>query len=171
MQQVERIWLAGEHSAPMASVAQVEAVEGKGLRGDRYFRGTGFYSGFDECQVTFVAGEAIDHVRETFDIDLSDGRHRRNIVLRGVDVPALVDTRFRVGDAVFEGTRPRPPCAHVEDLAEEEGVARALGEERGGVCADVVKSGDVAVGNDVEVLADVGEQSDELAAAIRERHE
>lgn len=151
---VEALFTAPEDSAPMVSHDRIECVEG-GIEGDRYLLGTGFYSPFDVCEVTFVAAEAIDEIRESFGIDLADGRHRRNVVLRGVGTDGLHDllgSTFRVGGATFRGTRPRPPCAHVEQVAGEEGVARALKERRGGVCADVIEPGTVAVGDELDVL-------------------
>jgi MOSC domain-containing protein YiiM len=129
----------------------VDAVEG-GLRGDRYLLGTGHYSPYDVCQATFVAGEAIDEIRERDGVDLSDGRHRRNVVTRGVDLRSLLKTTFRVGEATFRGTRPRPPCAHVERVAGEAGVARALKEGRGGICADVLDPGRIGVGDEITVV-------------------
>ena len=50
------------------------------------------------------------------------------------------------------GTRPRPPCAHVEDVAGEEGVASALGEGRGGICARVVSPGTIADDDEIEIV-------------------
>jgi MOSC domain-containing protein YiiM len=154
----------------MVARESVRCLAGRGVEGDRYCTGRGYYAPFDVCQVTFVASEALEAIREKHGIDLTDGRHRRNVELRGVDVHDLVGQRFRVGEATFEGTRPRPPCAHVEAVADEAGVARALGEGRGGVCADVLDGGTLAVGDEVEVLGPVFD-GEGLAAAIRERHE
>ncbi|MDS0298810.1 MOSC domain-containing protein [Halogeometricum sp. S1BR25-6] len=151
---VEQLWTSPEDGAPMEPHESVEAVEG-GLRGDRYLRGTGHYSPYDVCEVTFVAWEALEEIREETDIDLTDGRHRRNIVVRGVggdELHDLLKTTFRVGDATFRGTRPRPPCAHVERVAGEEGVARALKRKRGGICANVVEGGEVRVGDGLELI-------------------
>jgi MOSC domain-containing protein YiiM len=167
MPTVHRVWTAPEGSAQMEARDSVRAIADAGLRGDRYCHDRGYYSPFDVCQATFVDSGAIEHVREAYDIDLSDGRHRRNIVV-DFDVVELLDTRFSVGGAVFEGTRRRPPCSHVEELAGEEGVARALGEERGGICADVVEGGEIAVGDELAVLEEL-DDPDSLAAAIRER--
>ncbi|WP_225334508.1 MOSC domain-containing protein [Halomicrobium urmianum] len=169
MHTVQQIWTAPAAGEPMEARGSVEAVRDGGLRGDRYFRGTGYYSPFDVCQVTLVDSGAIEYVREEFDVDLTDGRHRRNLVV-DADVVDLLDTKFRVGEAVFEGTRRRPPCAHVEEVAGEEGVARALKEERGGICADVVESGEVRVGDELDVLEQL-DDPDALADAIRERRE
>ncbi|MDS0292813.1 MOSC domain-containing protein [Halogeometricum luteum] len=151
---VEQLWTSPEDGAPMESHESVEAVEG-GLRGDRYLLGTGYYSPYDVCEVTFVAWEALEEILDETGIDLTDGRHRRNIVVRGVggeELHDLLKTTFRVGDATFRGTRPRPPCAHVERVAGEEGVARALKQKRGGICANVVEAGTVSVGDELELI-------------------
>ena len=169
MGQVEAIFVAEADGAPMVARDGVEAVAG-GLAGDRYLTGRGYYTPFDVCEVTFVEREAIDEIRELYDIDLSDGRHRRNLVTEGVDVHEdLLESRFRIGDAVFEGTRRRPPCAHVEDVAEEEGVMRALKDGRGGICAEVMAEGDLEVGDEVEVLESTAFDGVGLASAIRDR--
>ncbi|WP_122089647.1 MOSC domain-containing protein [Halalkalicoccus subterraneus] len=151
MARVDQLFIAREDSAPMESRDWIEAVEG-GLAGDRYCTGKGYYSPFDVCEVTLIAGEAIDEIVDEFDIDLSDGRHRRNVVTRGVEVHDLLGTTFSVGEATLRGTRPRPPCAHVEQVAGEEGVARALKNKRGGVCAEVVDPGRIGVDDEIEVL-------------------
>ena len=148
---VEQLFIAREDSAPMESLESVEALEG-GLENDRYLTGEGYYSPFDVCEVTLIEAEAIEEIAKEFDIDLSDGRHRRNVVTRGVAVHDLLGATFSIGDAVLRGTRPRPPCAHVERVAGEKGVARALKNKRGGICASVVEPGTIAVDDAIEVL-------------------
>ena len=71
-----------------------------------------------------------------------------------------------VGDATLNGTRPRPPCAHVEELAEQEGVARALGDGRGGICADVLDPGEITVGAEVVDLGST-DRTDEIIGRLR----
>lgn len=166
---VERVWITPADSEPMQSVSSVRAVPG-GLEGDRYLTGDGYYMPFDVCEVTFISGADIDAIRETAGIDLSDGRHRRNVVLRGVALDDLLEARFRVGGATFEGTRRRPPCKHVEEVAGEAGVMQAL-RGKGGICADVVEAGTVSVGDEVEVIEDRSFDGEGLAAAMRSRHE
>ncbi|WP_253737932.1 MOSC domain-containing protein [Halohasta salina] len=150
---VDQLFIAPEGGEPMERRESVEAVEG-GLVGDRYRRGTGYYSPYDVCEITLLEADAIETIRDTVGIDLGDGRHRRNIVTRGRALHDLLETTFRVGSAQLRGTRPRPPCAHVEAVAGEEGVASALGEGRGGICARVVSPGTIAVGDSIEILED-----------------
>lgn len=167
---VEAIWVIDEGSAPMVQRDQIDAVEG-GLAGDRYQRGTGYYSGFDGCEVTLIAGEALDTIRSRFGIDTSDGRHRRNIVTRDVSLASLLEHRFRIGDAVFEGTRPRPPCFHLADVGEDADLPEALGDDRGGICADVIEPGAIAAGDDITILDSTGIDPDAIAASIRDRYQ
>lgn len=163
------IWYAEEGSAPMQLTETIRAVDG-GLAGDRYQTGEGYYTPFDVCEVTFLEREAIAEIHESYDIDLSDGRHRRNLVTEGVDVHEdLLRSRFRVGEAIFEGTRTRPPCAHVEQVADEKGVARSLKQGRGGVCGKVVSPGELREGDEIAVLASTAFDGEGLVGAIRDR--
>jgi len=165
MPRVTDIFVADAGSEPMRPADRVEAVEG-GLRGDRYCEGRGHYTPFDVCEVTLIASEDIAHIDDEFGLSLAAGQHRRNLVTEGVDLYDLLDHRFRVGDATLEGTRPRPPCSHVEQLATQAGVARALGEERGGICADVIEPGEIGVGDEVVDLGST-DRTDEIVARLR----
>lgn len=167
--QVDSVWISPEAAAPMEAVSSVRAVPG-GLEGDRYLTGEGYYAPLDVCEVTFVASERLEAIHETVGIDLSDGQHRRNVVVRDVDLDDLLESRFRVGGAEFEGTRRRPPCKHVEEVAGRVGVMEAL-RGHGGVCADVVASGVLAVGDDVAVLDDFSFDGAGLAEAMRARRD
>lgn len=164
---LESIFVAEAAGEPMEPRDAIDAVHG-GLDGDRYCTGRGYYSPFDVCEVTLVQAEAIEDIREATGIDLTDGRHRRNLVVRGGDVHDLLDCRFELGGATLEGTRPRPPCRHVEDVAGEEGVMRALKEGRGGICARVAEPGRIEVGDRVEVVEELG-NFESLVANVRER--
>ena len=162
---VEQLFITPDGGEPMSQQESVDLVEG-GIVGDRYLRGTGHYAPYDVCEVTLIEREAIDRIDREFGINLRDGRHRRNIVTRGVDLHELLETSFRIGDAELRGTRPRPPCAHLEDVAGEAGVANALGEGRGGICARVISAGRVAVDDLIEIT-EADPRS--MGAAIAER--
>jgi MOSC domain-containing protein YiiM len=137
---VEGIYVAREGSAAMERADEVRIVEGRGIEGDRYFEGTGFWTPYgDVCEVTLIEGEDLDHIEDELGISVKSGEHRRNIVTRGIDLSELRRKRFRIGETVLEYDRPRPPCRHVQDLTEP-GMTRAL-RGRGGICARVVEGG------------------------------
>ena len=68
----------------------------------------------------------------------------------GIDLNALVGWRFRIGAVECVGQRWCEPCAHLERLTRP-GVLREL-VHRGGLRADVVTPGEIAVGDEVSAL-------------------
>ncbi|MEA2507516.1 MAG: hypothetical protein QOH48_2134 [Actinomycetota bacterium] len=149
---VEQIYIVGQGGQPMQSVAQVEALSGKGLEGDRYLLRSGYWTDEDECQVTLIEGEALDEVAASSTVRVAEGQHRRNIVTRGIDLSDLAGRTFAVGDAVLEYDRPRPPCRYIQSVSEP-GMTKALGGDRGGICARVLTSGTIRVHDEIEVFA------------------
>ena len=147
---VDEIFVTSRGSAQMERVEGVRTIEGCGIEGDRYCEGTGFWTRFgDVCQVTLIAGEDLDHIEGELGIRVKNGEHRRNIVTRGIRLDEMRWKRFRIGEAILEYDRPRPPCRHVQDLSEP-GMTRAL-KGRGGICARVVRGGRVRAGDAIEV--------------------
>lgn len=116
------------HVAPAASYEMEELTEanlvpGRGIEGDRYYRGTGTYSPKpDVREVTLIEQEALDALARN-DPPLQGGpivlrpeEHRRNLTVRGVPLNHLVGRRFRVGDVVLRGGRLNFPCKYLEEL-------------------------------------------------------
>lgn len=151
---VEQVFVAPEPEAEMRAVSPVEAVAGSGLRGDRYFDGTGTFvdsatgddrgSGYD---LTLIEREAVDAIAREAGIDLAPGEHRRNVETRDVALNHLVGERFRIGDVVCRGDRLCEPCDHLQSLTAE-GVLSAL-VHRGGLRADVVSGGTIRAGDPI----------------------
>jgi len=150
MGRVVRLYTAPEASDPMEPQESIEVLNG-GIAGDRYLRGTGYYLPYDVCEITLIGSEALAAVCTETGIDLRDGRHRRNIVTRDHELTTLLETTFRIGTAKLRGTRPRPPCSHLEDVAGEDGLMDALGERRGGICARVITPGSITVDDGIEI--------------------
>lgn len=148
---VEAIFIAPAGGRPMVRLDEVHAEPG-GLAGDRYATRRGYWTGVDECEVTFIEGEVLDEVPERYGVAVAEGQHRRNIVTRGVDLTSLAGSTFRVGGAMLAYDRPRPPCRYVESITEP-GMTRALGARRGGICARVVEAGLIRVGDAIEVVS------------------
>lgn len=165
--ETEAIYIAEDAGEPMQSVPSIEAVEG-GLAEDRYCTGKGHYAPFDVCQVTFVQATALEEIEKRSHLEVMDGQHRRNIVVRGGDVHDLLGTEFTLGDARFEGTRPRPPCRYLEQVTGQDGLMRALADGAGGICARVAEPGEISVGDSVANVEDLN-NFETLVSNIRER--
>lgn len=144
---VEAIHIARESGEPVEPVDSVEAVAETGLRGDRYFDEEGTFSDGTPRGITLIEAEAIEAAASDYGVDVSDGRHRRNVTTRGVALNHLVGEEFRVGEAVCRGVELCEPCSYLEGLTDD-GVERSL-VHRGGLRATIVESGDLSVGDDV----------------------
>ena len=140
---VESIHIASTGKERPRSVERARAVAGRGLEGDRYFEGTGSFSHWSgERDLTLIEAEAVEA------IDLDPGDARRNVVVRGLDLNALVGERFRVGEVECEGMELAPPCNHLKKLTRPD-VLRGLAG-RGGLRAAIRTGGEIAVGDRVE---------------------
>ena len=147
---VEKIYIASQGGVGMQRVDQVEAVANCGLKGDRYFKRTGYWTGVDECQVTLIASEDLEEIEQTAGVRVTGGEHRRNLITRGIELEKLRGKRFQVGQAVLEYDRPRPPCSYIQSITER-GMTKAL-VGRGGICSRVVQSGLIQAQDPVLVL-------------------
>jgi MOSC domain-containing protein YiiM len=146
---VEEIYVAREGSAAMERVEAVRTIEGRGIEGDRYCEGTGFWTPYgDVCEVTLISSEDLDRIESELGIRVKNGEHRRNIITRGIRLEGLRGRKFRIGETVLEYDRPRPPCRHVQDLTEP-GMTRAL-KGRGGICARVIEGGMIRTQDAIE---------------------
>ena len=136
---VEALVVAPAAEAPVTVVEEAVAIVGQGLHGDRYADGTGtFGSGRPGSALTLVDAAVLDG----FDGDLD---HRRNVVVRGTDLNALVGREFTLGETRCRGRRLCEPCAHLDGL-NGGGVLRRL-VHRGGLRADVIRGGAIRVGD------------------------
>jgi MOSC domain-containing protein YiiM len=141
------IWLAEAAGGPMRRADAAEALPGRGLAGDRYAAGTGFWKATDGCQVTLIAEEDLLRAERRRGVPLASGEHRRNLVVRGLRPEALEGRRLRIGEALFGWHRRRPPCAYLDSITRP-GTAKALGH-RSGVCLRVLEGGWLRVGDRV----------------------
>ena len=153
---VVSIHVASEESGQMKCITEVRAVPGRGLEGDRYFTGTGFYSkksSFGGREVTLIEIESVEALfrgvlnaeGERLGISLTAADTRRNIATSGVPLNHLVDREFHVGAVLMRGMRLCEPCKHLEDLTQH-GVVSGL-IHRGGLRAQILTEGLIRVGD------------------------
>jgi MOSC domain-containing protein YiiM len=151
---VEAIFVASSTRAPAERTDSAEAVAGHGLRGDRYFRGAGdgeFYAPDKDGQdLTLIEAEALAALAAEKGIELAPADARRNVLTSGIGLNDLVGRRFRVGPVECLGRRLAEPCAHLAKQTDA-GVLSGL-VHRGGLRADVLVDGTIAVGDAVEPL-------------------
>lgn len=148
---VERIFIAPAGGRPMEERDEVRALAGKGLEGDRYATGRGYWCPHDVCQVTLTAAEHLEAIERETDVRVLDGQHRRNLVVRGLDPMDLAAKRVRIGAAILVYDRTRPPCGYIAGLTEKH-MTRALYRYDRSICLTVEQGGMIRRGDTVEGL-------------------
>jgi MOSC domain-containing protein YiiM len=148
---VVSIHVAREAGGPMIEIDPALAVAGRGLEGDRYHDGSGFYSDHPGPirEVSLIEEETIEALRRDHNLALAPGITRRNILTRGVPLNHLVGREFRVGGATLRGVELCEPCKH---LVEVTGIKSLLPTliHRGGLHAQILSGGPIRVGDVVE---------------------
>lgn len=93
-------------------VESVKCVAGRGLEGDRFFDYKEDYKG----QITFFSQEVFDEMCETLGIDgKSVFEVRRNVIVSGQDLNALIGETFSLQGIDFEGVQECAPCEWMDE--------------------------------------------------------
>ncbi|MCK7550988.1 MOSC domain-containing protein [Marinobacter goseongensis] len=130
----------------MEALDSAAVTPGKGLEGDR-FKGRET----SKRQVTLIQKEHLYAIASCLQREaIAPGVFRRNIVVSGLNLLALKGKRFRVGSVVLEYTGLCHPCSKMETTLGPGGYNAMRGH--GGITARVVKAGDIALGDKVQVL-------------------
>ncbi|MFT3781567.1 MAG: molybdenum cofactor biosysynthesis protein [Nibricoccus sp.] len=121
---------------PTVEVEQVECLAGRGLKGDRFCGFKDDYKG----QLTLFSWEVFQQLKTERSLPaLSPDVFRRNIIVEGLDLNALVGKRFDLQGVTLEGTVECKPC-HWMDEAVGPG-AEAWLQGRGGLRCKIVTDG------------------------------
>lgn len=130
---------------PVRTLDAAEALAGKGLVGDRYGSGSG------KRGVTLIQAEHLPVIAALAGLEsLDPALLRRNVVVAGIPLIPLKGRRFRVGDAVLEGTGPCDPCSKMEAALGTGGYNAMRGH--GGLCARILEGGAIRLGDAVVAL-------------------
>ena len=124
-------------SGVSTALERARAVEGHGFEGCAH-------ANPPRREVLFASE---DHLNA---VGVEPGAIRENVTIAGADVQSWpVGQRVRAGEAVFEITMVCDPCQRMDDL--RPGLRAELDGKRG-MLARVVESGDVAIGDELELL-------------------
>jgi MOSC domain-containing protein YiiM len=116
-------------------------IAAHGLEGDRYRTERN-----GPRQVTLVAAEDLAAIAAFLGLSVvAPALLRRNLVIRGINLLALKDRRFRVGATLLEGSGECAPCSLMEEALGPGGYNAMRGH--GGITARVIEGGDIIVGD------------------------
>jgi len=146
---LEWIGLRTEKGSVLLSVDAVEAVADHGLQGDhRMSKKPG-----GKRQVTLIQAEHMPLIHavcgEQHDLP---SLLRRNLMVSGINLLALKDRQFRIGEVLLEYSGLCHPCSRMETLLGAGGYNAMRGH--GGINARILHGGEIHVGDRVTVIDD-----------------
>ena len=129
----------------MIAVPSGQLKVDEGLVGDRFKGRPG-----NARQLTLIQEEHLTVIASCLGRGVIDpGLLRRNIVVAGINLLALKDKRFRIGDALLEFSGLAHPCSKMERILGAGGYNAMRGH--GGITARVCEGGVVNLGDAVFV--------------------
>ena len=140
---VEWIGIRSKRRAPLVALDEVEAVAGVGLVGDHYASKTN-----GKRQVTLIQQEhltAVAHILGKAEV-LAESV-RRNIVVSRINLYALRDRKFRIGEVVLEGAGTCDPCSRMEEVLGLGGYNAMRGH--GGIVCRILEGSTFRIGDPV----------------------
>ena len=143
---IEWIGISPGNRQPIEPCDAVTVAVGTGIDGDYHSK----KKPGGERQVTLIQAEHFAVIAANSGRDPVSPEHfRRNIVVRGIDLTSLIGRRFRIGEALLEGTGPCTPCSRMDENLGEGG--RLAMKGLGGLTAMVIEPGRIRLGDSVIV--------------------
>jgi MOSC domain-containing protein YiiM len=119
-------------------------IAGKGLDGDHYDTQRN-----GPRQVTLIAAEDLAAIASFLKkSDVAPEILRRNLVTSGINLLALKQRRFCVGEAILDWSGDCAPCSYMEEALGAGGYNAVRGH--GGITARVVQGGEIRLGDVIE---------------------
>lgn len=126
--------------AQLISVDSVMLDPSYGLKGDHYAGRSG------KRQVTLLQAEHLPAIASMMNMEsVSPDQLRRNIVVSGLNLLALKNSSFQLGEAILEYTGACHPCSRMETSLGIGGYNAMRGH--GGITARVTQAGRISVGD------------------------
>lgn len=132
--------------APMESLKEASVTLENGVNND--FRGK---SG--NRQVTLLAHESWQAVCQQLGEELPWQTRRANLYIEGIALQQTTGQIIQIGQLKLLITQETDPCKRMREI--RDGLFEAMANEwRGGVCCQVVQTGEIKIGDKVEITDD-----------------
>lgn len=140
---VQWIGVRPQRRGEMLVTDEVDVLSG-GLAGDHYSSG-------GKRGVTLIQYEHLGVIASMLGkTAVAPSDLRRNIVVSSINLLGLRNRKFRIGDAILEGTGLCAPCSRMEEIFGHGGYSAVRGH--GGITASVVTPGKIRIGDEISPL-------------------
>ena len=140
---LEWIGIAPARRVELVELDEADVKPGTGIEGEHHAT-----SGDSKRQVTLIQHEHLPAIASLVQRDnITPARLRRNLVVSGINLLALKDAVFRVGEVLLKGSGLCVPCSLMEENLGPGGYNAMRGH--GGITAVVLEGGTIKIGDKV----------------------
>ena len=144
MGKVLKIGISENKSNKIVNVNEVEAIEGKGLIGEKHFK----EDNKKKSQITLIEIENINHYNKITGAKIPAINFLRNIVTEGIRLNVLVGKEFFIGKVKVKAHDLCRPCKNLQESLQQKNTLKEL-LYTGGLRCEILSSGKIFIDDQI----------------------
>jgi len=143
MSEVFGITVCSDFGKDMIQLDSVEAIAGKGIVEDRYFK-----KNKNTSNITLIEKENIDLFNKNSSCSISYQKFRRNIITKGIRLNSLVGREIFIGSVKIKVHELCQPCLKLQKLLGQNNFVKDM-THKSGIRCEILIGGKIAKGNKI----------------------
>ena len=144
MGKVLEIGIFENKSNKIVNVKEVEAIEGKGLVGEKHFK----ENNKKRIQITLIEIENINHYNKITGTQIPAINFLRNIVTEGIGLNILVGKEFFIGKVKVKAHDLCRPCKYLQESLQQKNTLKEL-LYTGGLRCEILSGGKIFIDDQI----------------------
>ena len=147
MSAVFKICISNKFNDRMINLKFVEAIAGKGLLNDRYYK----KDNDKISQITLIELENIKYLNNISNRNIPFINFRRNIITKGIRLNNLIDKKILIGKVELLIHDLCHPCLELQKKLRQKDLVKNL-INKGGIRAEIIKGGTINIKDKISII-------------------